>query len=200
MQKDTKKKIFVYNGLDPNSYQVGAPQNYILFFSKIRRRVKGARRAIKLSNQYDFNLKLGGGSRVDLLKVGGFWDSWSRRIEFKGELGGGKKVQLFSHAKALLFPISWEEPFGLVLIEALLSGVPVIATPRGSVPEIINQNVGSFLFQDSDFSEVLGQVEQIDRAGCRQYAVEHFSAAKMTSNYLSLYQRIVENDVIEWSV
>lgn len=194
-----QKRLYVYNGLDPRDYRVGDPHNYVLYFSKVRRRVKGAPQAIKMANQYNFDLKMGGGSRLDLLKVGGFWESWSPRIQLFGELGGERKIKLFSHAKAFLFPILWDEPFGLVLIEALLSGVPVIATPKGSVPEIINSSVGAFLEPDSDVSDILTCFERIDRNECRQYAIEHFSSKIMVGNYVDIYQRMLDREVIQWS-
>ena len=182
--------VHVYNGINPDEFVFDEKKDdYLLFFSKVRRRVKGARRALKLTRETRQNLLVAGGYRVDLLKVGGFFDSFRPGVKFVGEVGGTEKANYFSKAKALVFPIDWEEPFGLVMVEALMSGTPVIATPRGSVPEIIHEGVGALFSSDEEFSAALEHALACTPQNCRQYAMGRFSIRVCAQNYLSVYQR-----------
>jgi glycosyltransferase involved in cell wall biosynthesis len=97
-----------------------------------------------------------------------------------------------SRAKAFLFPISWEEPFGLVVAEALAAGAPVIATPRGSLPELVAHGVTGFLGEtDDDLAGFVRDVGRIDRAACRRRAEERYSVGRMVGDYEALYARLV---------
>ena len=90
-------------------------------------------------------------------------------IEYLGELGHEEKVELLRNARATLFPIDWEEPFGLVMIESLACGTPVIATRRGSVPEVIEHGrTGMVVERHADFAAAVAEIDRIDRAGCRR--------------------------------
>lgn len=191
------RKVFVYNGIDPDEFIFEDRKgDSLLFFSKVRRRVKGARRALKLVKEYQQALMVAGGYRFDLIKVGGFWDSWRPGVRFLGELGGPEKARCFAKAKALLFPIDWEEPFGLVMIEALMSGTPVIATPRGSVPELVDSSVGALFENDEDFPKALAHAVKCDPHRCREWAMTHFSSKVCATNYLSLYQRVIDYELV----
>jgi glycosyltransferase involved in cell wall biosynthesis len=98
-----------------------------------------------------------------------------------------------SRARAFLFPISWEEPFGLVVAEAMAAGTPVIATPRGSLPELVAHGVTGFLGEtDEELAAYVGRVGEIDRAACRRRAEERYSADRMVSDYEALYRRILD--------
>jgi glycosyltransferase involved in cell wall biosynthesis len=109
-----------------------------------------------------------------------------------GEVGGRVKRDIFAGASALLFPIDWEEPFGLVMIEAMLSGTPVLAFARGSVPEIVEDGVTGYLCRDHDeMAARLRRISALDRARVRERAVERFSASRMVRDYLSIYQQLV---------
>lgn len=173
----------------PMNSGLSATRKTICFFSKVRRRVKGARRAIKLAKNVRQPLVVAGGNRFDLLKVGGFWDSLRSDIRFVGEIGGEQKASIFSNSKALIFPIDWEEPFGLVMVEALMSGTPVVATRRGSVPEIINEKVGAIFDADDDFPEALDIALKCSPDDCRQWAQEKFSIQVCAKNYLDHYRK-----------
>jgi glycosyltransferase involved in cell wall biosynthesis len=133
---------------------------------------------------------------LDLLKVGGLMDSLRPGVHFVGEVGGVGKAACFADAKALLFPIDWEEPFGLVMIEALMSGTPVIATPRGSVPELINDKVGALFDRDEDFAEALAHACACKPADCRAWALANFSSKVCAENYFKLYQRVVSGETV----
>jgi glycosyltransferase involved in cell wall biosynthesis len=114
-------------------------------------------------------------------------------IEFVGEISDLEKNEFFSKALAFLFPINWSEPFGIVLIESLACGVPVIAFPRGSVPEIIEDGVSGFLVNDGDGAvAALKNIRAISRSKCRQAFEKRFTAKRMAEDYVSIYQRIAK--------
>jgi len=107
-------------------------------------------------------------------------------------LPNSEVLALMSRAKAFLFPISWEEPFGLVVAEALAAGAPVIATPRGSLPELVAHGVTGFLGEtDDDLAGFVRDVGRIDRAACRRRAEERYSVGRMVADYEALYARLV---------
>jgi glycosyltransferase involved in cell wall biosynthesis len=112
-----------------------------------------------------------------------------------GPVGSAVKARLLAHARALLAPIEWNEPFGLILIEAMLSGCPVVAFGMGSVPELVEDGLTGFIATSADHMVDLlrpgGAVDRIDRVACRARAVERFSADRMVADHVALYQRII---------
>lgn len=188
-------KTYVYNGVDPEEFIFQEEKkDHLLFFSKVRRRVKGAKRALQLAKAYDQSLVVAGGYRFDLLKVGGLMESLRSNVTFLGEISGDKKALAFAQAKALLFPIDWNEPFGLVMIESLLSGTPVIATARGSTPELLNSDVGAFFESDEEFGDALAHAMKCRPHDCRDWAVTHFSSSVCAQNYLKVYECVLDGD------
>jgi glycosyltransferase involved in cell wall biosynthesis len=115
-------------------------------------------------------------------------------VTYLGAIGTTKKVPLLRDSRALLVPISWNEPFGLVLIEAMLSGCPVVAFRRGSVPELIEPGVTGFIVNSVDeMAEVIapgGAIERIDRLACRARAVQRFSRSRMVASHERLYTAV----------
>lgn len=115
------------------------------------------------------------------------------RITYSGNLSGVKKMKFMSEAKALLFPIDWEEPFGMAVIEALACGTPVVAMNRGAMPEIIQHGVTGFLANDEkEFGEYMQRVGEIDPAACRKSVEEKFSARTMAAAYIDRYAEIIK--------
>jgi glycosyltransferase involved in cell wall biosynthesis len=115
------------------------------------------------------------------------------RVEFIGEVGGAAKDRLLGEAYAMLFPIDWPEPFGLVMIEAMACGTPVIAFRRGSVPEVMEDGVTGFVVDDVDGAvAAVARVGAIDRAACRRVFEERFSAGRMARDYLAVYERLAQ--------
>lgn len=115
-----------------------------------------------------------------------------RDCEFLGELGTKDKHDFLGGAIALINPIQWNEPFGMVMIESLASGTPVVATPRGSAPEIVDDGVTGFIrSHHAQLVEALGQAATLDRAQCRLAAEQRFSAERMTADHVRLYERLV---------
>jgi glycosyltransferase involved in cell wall biosynthesis len=110
-----------------------------------------------------------------------------------GEIGDGQKNDFLGNAHALLFPIEWPEPFGLVLIEAMACGTPVIAYRRGSVPEILEDGVTGFMVEGLDDAvEAARRVAELDRRRCREAFERRFTARRMAEDYLEIYQRLLQ--------
>jgi glycosyltransferase involved in cell wall biosynthesis len=112
-------------------------------------------------------------------------------VTYVGEVGGHYKRALLGGARALLFPIEWEEPFGLVMIEAMLMGTPVLAFPRGSVPEVVDEGLTGFICRDSDeMARRLHQLEGFDRGACRRRALERWTTARMVRDHVAVYEQL----------
>jgi glycosyltransferase involved in cell wall biosynthesis len=116
-----------------------------------------------------------------------------RNIEYIGPVNDEQKNNLLGGAAALLMPILWDEPFGIVMAEALACGTPVIALRRGSVPEVVEDEVTGFVCDSTDeMVEAVGRIAQIDRKACRQVVEERFSDRAVVDGYESLYRKIIE--------
>ena len=114
-------------------------------------------------------------------------------VEIIGEIDVRTKNEFLGGALALLFPIDWEEPFGLVMIEAMACGTPVIAWPRGSVPDVIDNGVTGFIVNDIDAAvQAVKHVKEIDRLVCRRVFEERFDARRMARRYVDLYKLAIE--------
>ena len=113
-------------------------------------------------------------------------------VEFIGEIGPEQKCEFLGRARAMLFPIDWAEPFGLVMIEAMACATPVIAFRAGSVPEVIIDGVNGFVVDDVDQAvDAVARLDTIDRAGCRAVFDERFTVERMARDYLALYDHLV---------
>jgi len=113
-------------------------------------------------------------------------------IEFIGEVEDDRKAAFLGGARALLFPIDWPEPFGLVMIEAMACGTPVIARPCGSVPELVEDGRTGFVGDTvEDLVEAVKRIDTIDRAECRRHVERRFSVPRMADDYEALYRRAV---------
>lgn len=114
------------------------------------------------------------------------------RITYSGNVSGRAKMKFLSEAKALLFPIDWEEPFGMAVIEALACGTPVVAMRRGAMPEIIKHGVNGFLADtEKEFQEYALRVDEIDPEACRQSVIDQFSAETMAKTYVERYKEVL---------
>ena len=116
----------------------------------------------------------------------------NKNVRYIGPVNTKEKIRLLSRARGFLNPIEWEEPFGMVMIEAMALGCPVISFPRGAAPEIIVSGKTGFLVHDvAEMTRCIPRIDEIDRDVVRQYVVEHFSARVMAENYLEVYRRVV---------
>ncbi len=116
----------------------------------------------------------------------------NKQIQYIGPVNNKEKASLFSGARAFLNPIQWEEPFGMVMIEAMAVGCPVIAFNRGAAPELIIDGKTGFLVEDVDaMIRAIASIDTIDRNATRQHVAEHFSARVMAENYTKVYQQVI---------
>ena len=111
------------------------------------------------------------------------------RMRYTGEVGGADKHELFANARALLMPIRWEEPFGMVMVEALACGTPVIAFPEGAATEIVQHGVNGYLAEDEQaMSDAIADLHKIDPAACRESVATRFSAETVADGYVEIYR------------
>jgi len=184
----------VYHGLPPDLYAYrSGPGDYLAFLGRISPE-KRVDRAIEIAEQSGLPLKIA--AKVDPVDQDYFEETIrpllaAPHVEFLGEIGEAEKEFFLGNARALLFPIDWPEPFGLVLIEAMACGTPVIAFRRGSVPEIMEPGRTGFVVDSVD--EAVAAAEQlpsVSRRDCRQVFEERFTAARMVRDYVRVYKRI----------
>ena len=113
-------------------------------------------------------------------------------VTYVGEVGADDKAELYGRARALLMPIRWAEPFGMVMTEAMACGTPVIAFAEGSAPELIEEGVNGFVVDDEDgMARAIGWLDDVDRARCRAYGHEHFGVDASIDGYEQVYRRAI---------
>ena len=189
----------IHHGLDPALYRwaheaVDPP--YVCFVGRLAC-VKGAHTAIDVAERTGLPIKVAG----EVHPPDAAWAAshlQSRldkpHVSFMGPIGLDEKVPLLRGARALLAPIEWDEPFGLILIEAMLSGCPVVAFGRGSVPELVEPGVTGFVARDArDMAEIIrpgGPLDGFDRRRCRERAMGRFSRARMIADHEALYANL----------
>ncbi len=184
----------VYHGLPVDLHRfTPEPEGYLAFLGRISPE-KRLDVAIEIACRTDSTLKIA--AKVDAVDRE-YFNATIRplldlpNIEYLGEIGDNDKTAFLGGAKALLFPIDWPEPFGLVMIEAMACGTPVIAFRRGSVPEILDDGLTGFICRNvEDAVAAVRRVEGLSRQGCRRVFEERFSARRMALDYLELYSRL----------
>jgi glycosyltransferase involved in cell wall biosynthesis len=185
----------VYHGLPEDLYDfIETPGDYLAFLGRICPE-KGLDRTIEIAEKASRKLKIA--AKVDPVDR----EYFSREIEpllsrpfieFVGEIGEPDKGEFLGNAAALLFPIDWPEPFGLVMIEALACGTPVIAFDSGSVPEIIENGATGFVVSNIDeAASAVERISTLNRWKCREAFEQRFSASRMASDYLDIYRWLV---------
>jgi glycosyltransferase involved in cell wall biosynthesis len=183
------------NALDLDLYPF-APQrgDYLLFLGRMSWD-KGAHRAVATAMEAGVPLKIAGKMREPLEVA--YFDEFVRphlssEIEYVGEVSHGEKVELLQGARATLFPISWEEPFGLVMIESMACGTPVIATRWGAVPEVIEPGLSGVIVEDwHDAIAALEEADTITPESCRAYVEERFAPGRMVRDYIAAYETLL---------
>ena len=164
----------------------------LLFFGRIHPD-KGAGEAVRAARAAGRKLVMAGivqDADYHAREVAPFIDG--SQIDFRGVLAGAERVRALGQARALLHLIDFEEPFGLSVIEAMACGTPVIAYPRGSMPELIDDGVTGFLVDS--FDEAVAAIErvgEIDRAACRRHVAERFTVERMADRYAALYSQLL---------
>ncbi|MFO7173261.1 MAG: glycosyltransferase family 4 protein [Bacillota bacterium] len=186
----------VYHGLPADLYTFHEkPGDYLAFLGRISPE-KRVDRAIEIARRVGMRIKIA--AKIDAADRA-YYEEKIRPlmqdplVEFIGEIGEKEKDEFLGNAYALLFPIDWPEPFGLVMIEALACGTPVIAYPHGSVPEVLEDGVTGFIVRSID--EAVAAVEripEIDRRACRAAFERRFTAERMAEDYLEVYTKLIE--------
>jgi glycosyltransferase involved in cell wall biosynthesis len=184
----------VYHGLPDDLYRFRPlPGKYLAFLGRISPE-KRVDRAIEIAQRIGMPLKIA--AKVDSVDREYFNEIVEPllrgpNVEYLGEIGDGEKDEFLGNAFALVFPIDWPEPFGLVMIEALACGTPVIAYRRGSVPEVLEDGVTGFIVSGlEDAVRAAERIGSLDRRGCRRVFEERFSARRMARDYVAVYQRL----------
>ncbi len=186
----------VYNATDTGQYKYcDEKRDYFFFIGNINRN-KGPDTAIKVAKQLGKKLIMA--AKVDK-KYMPFFESKVRpfvdgkKVVLYSTINMPKKLSLYQHAKCVLFPIRWEEPFGLVMTEAMSCGTPVVAMNRGSVPEVIKHGVTGFIADNyREFVSYAKRVDEIDPRACRRWVERRFSVSVMADGYEGAYRRILE--------
>ena len=187
----------ILHGIDVASYAFEPEPSggYLLFLGRFSK-AKGADRAVEAARRAGRRLILAG--KIDAadaehvrMTIEPLFDD--DQVRYVGEVDGADKRALLAGADALLFPIEWDEPFGLVMVEALSSGTPVIGFRRASVPEVVEDGRTGFVVDDLDgMVEAIGRIDEIDRRACRSAAETHFTVARMVDDVEAMYRSVLD--------
>ncbi|HXG83408.1 MAG TPA: glycosyltransferase family 4 protein [Pyrinomonadaceae bacterium] len=183
----------VYHGIETDAFTFrAAPDDYLLFFGRFTPE-KGVLEAIEVAKRLGIKLLMAAPDdpyyheSIEAHVDGKF-------IQYVGEVDHAGRNRLLGGALALVYPVQAAEPFGLVLVEAMACGTPVLALDKGAVSEIIVNGVNGFRVQTlHEMTEIFPQVLKLDRAAIRAFAVERFDARRMVDDYIKIYERICQN-------
>jgi glycosyltransferase involved in cell wall biosynthesis len=187
----------VYNGIEVSNYQFYPRPDeppYLAFLGRMSPE-KGPHLAIEIAKKSGWRLKMAG--KIDVVDREFFEQEIKplidgKQIEYLGEANHADKNVLMGGAVATLFPITWREPFGLVMIESMASGTPVIAMRLGSTQEVIADGKTGFLCDNvQECVQAIAQVEKLDRYACRHYVENRFSVQQMADGYEAVYKQIL---------
>lgn len=175
---------FVYNGLDFDalgSPELGKAREGLLFLAKASRSVKNLKGSKTVAALADKRLHV----------VGGRGLSVTGRVAYYGMIGGERKNRIINEREALLFPVLWDEPLGLAVLESLYFGLPVFGTPYGSLPELISSERGYLSVSVSELGRAARDAGGYDRRRCHEFVCDNFSARAMTMEYLRLFEEVM---------
>ena len=182
-------EVLVYNGLDPAEYFAKRfpkrPDQYDLFLGKLHR-TKGYHWAIEAARQ----------TGHPLIVAGGWRPTFTGSIKYVGEVENGAKAALLSRPRCLWNPAEWDEPFGLVTIEALFSGTPVPGTRRGALPELITPEVGALSDKMDEMITLAESIHTRDPLACRAHAERYFTHMCMAEEYVRMYRHWCESGTL----
>lgn len=178
-------RSYVYNGVRLDEYEFRTEKSdFDLFLARLHS-IKGWRVAVQAAKAERFKLVIAGGWRPTL----------SRWLKFVGEVGGEKKKELLAGARCLWMPVQWEDPCPVNVLEALASGTPVIATPRGSLPQLVGTD-GSGGGIGATYDELIAlrrRLGDFDPHGCRRRAERYFTHLRMARDYVRMYEHLVQH-------
>jgi glycosyltransferase involved in cell wall biosynthesis len=191
----------VYNGIELADYPfIAQPQtpSYLAFLGRLSPE-KGPQYAIAIAQKTGWQLKMAG--KVDVVDTKFFEKEVfphidGQQIQYLGEINHTQKAQLLGNAAITLFPITWQEPFGLVMIESMATGTPVIAMNLGSVPEVIEQGKTGFICETYDeMAQMIPATLELNRHECRKYVENKFSVNEMVNKYQAVYEQVINNQI-----
>ena len=186
-----QSRRFVHNGIDPSNFIYSETKDNYLFFlvgGVNRAHMKGIDIALSVAQKAGMKLKVAGTS-TDEDQLLEFKNMCERSgAHFVGSVHGLEKAELFAGARALLFPSRFNEACPLVVLEALMSGTPVIASNNGALPELINSKVGMLCAEEDDYLLAIDRIDELKAEDCRKYALDNFHYSKMASAYVEQYK------------
>jgi glycosyltransferase involved in cell wall biosynthesis len=191
----------VYNGIDLENYPFQAqPQDppYLAFLGRLSPE-KGPQHALTIAKQVGWHLKMAG--KIDVGDRQFFEQEIApqidgKRIAYLGEVNHAQKVELIGNATVTLFPINWHEPFGLVMIESMATGTPVIGMNLGSVPEVIGHGKTGFVCNSyEEMAAMIPAAAKLDRQTCREHVKNNFSVTQMVDGYEAAYRQLLESRI-----
>lgn len=187
-------EAFVYNGLlweDFEKVDLTKDRTYFHFLGKASWKVKNVAGASEIAVKANQKLKILGGNRwkLSMLKRNPYY-LLHLKVQFLGMVDDKTKMKTMQESKGLIFPILWDEPFGLAIIESLYAGCPVFGTKKGSLPELINEEIGFLSDSTDELSKALIH-KKFNPEICHLYAKENFNSKKMTEKYLYYYNEIL---------
>jgi len=187
----------IYNGIRIEEFKFNPqPKDHFVWAARVDK-YKGIENAIEIAEKANVKLVLAG--RLDPSQQGYFNQKikphLGEKIKFIGEYGRGQKSDFFGQAKALLYPIEWEEPFGLNMAEAQACGTPVIAFNHGSVPEVVKDKKTGYVVNNiQEAVEAVKNIDKIKREDCRKWVEDNFTTETMTLAYEKLYYKLIEKN------
>lgn len=191
----------VHNAVDLTRYHLASDkEDYLLFLGRFHPN-KGVDLAIQVANRLGARLLIAAPQPHPDQQS--YFDEQVRprlnhRVQYLGEVTGKRKSELLARAHCVLMPDRWEEPFGLVALEAAASGAPVIAMRKGALPELVVDGVTGYLVDDVEsMAESVERVELINPSDCRSHAASNFSIERMVDGYLDLYEKAVRGELLE---
>lgn len=189
----------IYNAIDLTLYPFNPKKEDFLLFLGRMNQEKGAHLAVEVANRLNKRLVMVTKMTEPHEKI--YFEKWvkprlTKNIEIIGQIDVKIKADFFARAYCTLFPIQWPEPFGLVMIESMATGTPVVAMGYGAVPEVVADNKTGFItYTVEDMVQAVKKVDRIDPYVCRRYAEERFSQQRMVLDYERAYAKILELEV-----
>lgn len=186
----------IHHGVVPEDFPVGhGDGDYLLFLGRMCAE-KGAHRAVRIARAAGMPLLIAAKMREPAERD--YFDAHVRPlldsgVDVLGEVAGVEKLELLGAARALVMPIRWPEPFGMVMVEALACGTPVLAFPQGAAPEVVTDGVTGFVREsEAELVDAAGRIDELSRSACRTAAEGPFSARRMAAEHVALYSSLIE--------